>query len=88
MKRRFRHYLRQGWHIARVPRMNLYDYAHSEEWGNDKHYREIRDWCSQQFNQRDWDSRLFAGSGTHAPGVKEFAFKNAEDLLMFKLKWV
>ena len=86
-RRRFRTYIRQGWHIVDVPRKNLYDYRRSKDWGNARHYNKIRDWCEQHFSSADWDSRIFADAGSSKPGVKQFAFKHQEDLLMFKLMW-
>jgi hypothetical protein len=86
-RRRFRGHIREGWHIVDVPRKNLYDYSQSKDWGNSKHYKEIRTWCEQQFVDGNWDSRIFSGAGSSKPGIKQFAFKKAEDLLMFKLMW-
>jgi hypothetical protein len=86
-RRRFRTYIRDGWHIVDVPRKNLYDYTRSKDWGNSKHYKEIRTWCEQQFVDGNWDSRIFSSAGSSKPGVKQFAFKHQEDLLMFMLMW-
>lgn len=85
-RRRFRTLIRQGWHVAEIPRANLYKFG-NEEWGNNRHYNEIQKWCRNTFSDGTWSSRLFVHSGTDKVGVKQFVFKNQRDLTMFILKW-
>ncbi len=86
MKRRFRYFTRSGWYVAEVPRTNLYMFG-DEDWGNIRHYKEIREWCEQTFNPGTWESTLHGDSATIKPGVKRFAFQHETDRTMFLLKW-
>jgi len=88
MKRRFRYYIRQGWSIVEVPRTNLYDFEVSVDFGNMKHYKEIRTWCNERFAPNTWEGTMHGDSGTSKPGIKRFAFKNSEDATFFTLQWL
>ena len=87
MKRRFRNFLRSGWYEAEIPRANLYRWEDDPEWGNRRHYKEIREWCEQTFAPGPWESTLHGDTGTTRPGVKRFAFQHESDRTMFVLKW-
>lgn len=87
MKRNINSFVRQGWHLAEIPRKNLYDFFNSDDWGNRKHYEEICSWCKQTFLPGSWRSSLAAPSGTSKPGVKRFVFKNEKDKTLFLLRW-
>lgn len=87
MKRKIRTLIKQGWHLAEVPRTNLYKIFDSNEWGDDRHFREICEWCNQTFESDAWYGSPVAHSGTPKPGIKRFVFKYERDRTMFLLKW-
>ena len=91
MKRRFRHFLRNGWHIAEIPRTNLYKWDQLPYYEFDRnrlHYLEICQWCEQTFKPGTWESSCHSNNGTSKPGVKRFAFQQEKDKTMFILKWL
>lgn len=95
MKHRFRNYMRLGWEVVEVPRRNLYGYTPysgysytEEKLGNQKHYRELCEWCGKNFKQGTWTATIHAFSGTDKPGIKRFAFKTPSHATLFRMKWL
>ena len=87
MKRRFRYYIRHGWHIVDVPEVGGDTHYMTQNNPNMMQYVDMRTWCHSNVAKGEWDGTLHAGSGTPNPNHKRFAFKNAEDKLMFTLRW-
>lgn len=93
MKKRFRKYVRKGWHLAQVERKNLWNFNKSrtdkEQWGDEEHYRHLRAWCARTFAKNSWEGRLMPNAqwATGEPVTKEFVFAHERDKLMFMLKW-
>ena len=86
MKKRFRHLIRSGWHLAEVPRSNLWQWQEAQldknlEWGSNAHYRCIRTWCNNTFVKDTWEGRVLRTE------TKEFIFQNEKDKTLFLLKW-
>lgn len=83
MKKRIRKLIRQdNWQVVEIPRANLYKlFDNVDEWGNQKHYKEIRTWCANTFPKNSWEASL--GSN-----VKKFVFKEDKHAMLFKLKWI
>lgn len=87
MKRKIRTLMRQGWHLAVVPRTNLYKVFTNDHWGDAVHFKEICEWCNQTFAPDVWYGSPVAHSGTPRPGIKRFVFKHERDRTLFLLKW-
>lgn len=88
MKRRFRQLQRQGWHIIVVPRKNMWQFdLHSNEWGNEAHYKMLREWCHENIAKGEWEATMNSTHGNPKPGTKRFCFKDAEAKLLFALRW-
>jgi hypothetical protein len=87
MKRRFRQLQRQGWHIIQVPRMNMWHFNTHEPWGNEEHYKMLREWCHENIAKGEWESTMVAEGTGLKPGTKRFCFKDPEAKLMFALRW-
>lgn len=84
MKKRFRYYARHGWDVVEVKRANLYKLQEDDgEFGNRRHYDEMRLWCSKTFPKDSWQATIDASYA----GVKKFAFKEGKFATMFRLKW-
>lgn len=84
MKKRFRNYVRNGWDVVVVGRTNLYKlYEDDGEFGNHRHYKEMRTWCNDTFPKGSWQATLDNGTS----GLKKFAFKEGKFATMFRLKW-
>lgn len=89
MKKRFRYFVRKGWKVVEVPRKNLYDYENDPvNFGNTKHYLEIRKWCDNMFPKDTWEGTLHSDNTMSHPGVKRFAFREHKYASMFILKWL
>jgi hypothetical protein len=84
MKRRFRYYFRQGWHVVKVDYSNVWNHENSNEpFGNEAHYHALIVWCRKNFPDGDWASRIRGPDGS-----KEFAFKEQKHANWFSLKWL
>lgn len=85
MKKRFRYYFRQGWHVVKVDRANVWnhDNADKEPWGNTAHFDLVNAWCANTFAKDAWVSRISGPDGS-----KEFAFKEQKHANWFTLKWL
>ena len=83
MKKRFRYYARHGWDVVEVNRANLYKYKEDGEFGNKRHYVDMRTWCNDTFPKDSWEATLDIGNR----GIKKFAFKEGKFATMFRLKW-
>jgi hypothetical protein len=84
MKRRFRYYFRQGWHVIKVDRANVWnhDRDEAEDWGNLAQFKHINAWCEKTFPKDVWASRISGPDGS-----KEFAFLEEKHANWFRLKW-
>ena len=82
--------MRQGWTVVKVPRKNLHGLgtATTEKIGNQKHYREICDWCGKNFGDGTWVATIHAFNGEDKPGTKRFAFKHPKHATLFTIKWL
>ena len=80
MKKRFRTLVRSGWHVIEVP-------PNKTDMNDEHHYRQIRTWCSSNVEKDNWEGTLVRTPGSRPIGQKRFAFKNAEDKLVFALRW-
>jgi hypothetical protein len=95
MKKRFRKLVREGWHVVKLNRQNLWNYKQDssiyDDWGDEHHYRHIRSWCNNAFPKSEWEGRLLQNNqwsdSNGSVITKEFAFKNEKDKTMFILKW-
>lgn len=97
MKRRFRKLVREGWHVAQVNRANLWNWTQqnfnvsSDDWGDDVHYRYIREWCNKTYTKGSWEGRRVQNSwwkdSSGSIVTKEFAFRNEKDKTLFLLRW-
>lgn len=88
MKKRFRKLVREGWHVAKLDRANLWNWQqanNNEDMGDAAHYRHIRAWCNKTYAKDSWEGRLLH-SYSNGP-TKEFIFKNERDKTLFVLKW-
>lgn len=97
MKRRFRKVVKEGWHVVRLSRANLWNWSQKHQpdtniWGDDVHYRHIREWCNKTYSKDSWEGRLLQNNwwrdSSGSVITKEFAFKNEKDKTMFMLKWL
>lgn len=95
MKRRFRKVVKDGWHVVRVTRANLWNWAREQDYsdlGDSAHYRHIRSWCNSSLPKDSWEGRFISNNfwrDTSGEVVtKEFAFKNERDKTLFMLKWL
>lgn len=88
MKRRFRQLQKKGWHIINVPRKNMWQFdLHSNEWGNEAHYKMLREWCHENFAKGEWEATMCAEGTGIKPGTKRFCFKDDQAKLIFALRW-
>ena len=89
MKRRFRQLQKQGWYIIQVPRKNMWNFSMnwSVPWGNEAHYKMLRDWCHETFDKGEWEGTLCAEGTGIKPGTKRFCFKDEQAKLLFALRW-
>ena len=85
MAKRFRYYYRQGWHSIKLPRANLWGIngPSREDPGNEAHFKQLNQWCSQSFPPDSWSSRY-----RNWEGEKEFVFKEQKHTNWFGLKWL
>lgn len=84
MKKRFRHYARNGWEVVEVSRANLYQWdGDGQGFGNDRHYQEMQEWCMNRLPKESWQSTLLKSNG-----IKKFAFKAPRYATMFRLQWM
>lgn len=95
MKKRFRKVVKEGWHVVRMNRANLWNWENAPEdkyMGDSAHYRHIREWCNKSFDKNSWEGRLLLNSwwkDTSGQTItKEFAFKNEKDKTLFILRWL
>lgn len=87
MKRRFRQCVRGGWEVVEITRANLYKLFQEEDWGDERHYKEIRAWCDNTFPKDVWEG-TFQPFNINSRGTKRFAFKHPKHATLFKLKWI
>ncbi len=84
MKKRFRHYARHGWTLVEVGRANLYKlHEDDKEFGNGRHYIEMRSWCNNTFPKGSWEATL----EKPYTGKKKFVFKDPKYATLFRMKW-
>ena len=84
MKKRFRHYARHGWDVVKIDRANLYKlYEDDGDFGNKRHYIDMRSWCNERFPKGSWEATL----DLSGRGLKKFAFKEGKFATMFRLTW-
>lgn len=83
MAKRFRHYFKQGWVAVTVPRANVHNWEKSSnDFGNDAHFKELNEWCANNFPNNLWASRY-----RNWEGAKEFVFREEKHANWFRLKW-
>ena len=84
MKKRFRHYARNGWEIVEIDRANLWKWdGDGDGFGNTRHYKDLRSWCHERLPKGSWEATFLKPSG-----LKKFAFQNPKHATMFRLHWL
>lgn len=83
MKKRFRHYKRRGWEIVEIGRANLYKLYEDIDFGNHRHYVDMRTWCNDTFPKDSWEATI----DRTVNGKKRFAFANPKYATLFRMKW-
>jgi len=83
MKKRFRALVRGGWHLHEIPPNDKTVIDTTNEY----HYYMLREWCAKNVGKDEWEGTLVRTATSRPAGQKRFVFKNAEDKLMFALRW-